>query len=279
METRVDMNDFEVLDPVFAPRNGQEARILAGGMTFTWQGDNESGQMVENGAYIAKLAYTDAFGWTTTYSDDVMVLSSGQFYQVRIYNSAGEEIRTLSVPTVYGINAPDRIIPSSRSIVLEGQPGSGTNDDAVLFDLGATSIGWDGTNNADEMVTSGSYLVQLSVSYNGAPMTITTTSVTVLAAPSALLSTIQILPNPADARTHSEVEIRFNHVDGQEITGRLYNLAGELVIIQTNAPGEDFLKLDLTNDKISSGIYIMAVTAKAPWGTVERTNVKMVVLK
>lgn len=271
--------DFGIDTPTFAPKNGQVAKITAGGQTFDWSGDNDSAQHLKNGVFYVKLEYTDPFGHVETMTKEVTVLSSGQFYSVVIFNSAGEEVKSLKVG-INGNNAPSRIEPDKKSIAV----GSGSGPAGqVSFDLGnGSSVTWDGTNSQGQRVNSGTYVAQLIVTHDGAPKNVATVSVTVLNIAEGLLSGAVLAPNPliliGGAGTGVAI-LRLNAPSGVEVIGRLYNMAGELVLTASNdmVPGE--LRFDLGGRQVSSGVYILAVTAKAPWGTTERKNFKLVMVR
>ena len=66
---------------------------------------------------------------------------------------------------------------------------------------------------------------------------------------------------------------------GTQVTARLYNLAGELIMTATNDLDPKRLYFDVGKRQVSGGVYVMAVTAKAPWGQVERKTYKLVVVR
>jgi hypothetical protein len=75
------------------------------------------------------------------------------------------------------------------------------------------------------------------------------------------------------------VEIRFNSVAGTQVLGRVYNVAGELVVVLVNTDDPGKLVIDLKGRKYASGIYAVAIWARAPWGEVDRTVVKFVLMR
>ena len=56
-----------------------------------------------------QLTYTDQFGEVNSFVDEVVVLSTGHFYQVKVFNSAGEEVKTIEMDTPYGATASDSV--------------------------------------------------------------------------------------------------------------------------------------------------------------------------
>jgi hypothetical protein len=264
--------DFKVLDPAFAPTTGQQAAILVDGQTYLWNGSNDNGQQVASGIYYIKLEEHDPYGNVITYIHEVVVLAVGNQIRLKIFNSAGEEIKTLMVAT-YSTQAPSRLVPDKDTAALTANGST-----AFTFDLGGISVTWDGTNNAGQQVSSGSYLVQLEVQNLAGAQTIASTSVTVINAGGPVLSGVFVAPNPVPASA-SGFELRWKAIVGIEVTARLYNVAGELVMIAGNGSSADKLLFDLSNRPIAGGIYLVAVTAKAPWGAMERRTLKLVMVR
>jgi flagellar hook assembly protein FlgD len=270
--------DFGINTTAFAPQNGQVALILAGGQTFSWTGINNSGQFVQNGTYTIDLTTTDDFGNVQTKALTVTVLSSANTYTLQIFNSAGELVDQLVVAN-YGSNAPSRISPDKTSIAVgEGSGPSST----INFDLGnGSSIAWDGVNSQGQKVQSGTYLAELVVNHEGTAASVATVSVTVLNVAEGLLDSAILAPNPVNMANggNGTVILQMNVPSGTAVIGRLYNIAGELVLSSTNQMQPNQLRFDMGGHQASSGIYILAVTAQAPWGTVERKSFKLVMMR
>jgi hypothetical protein len=105
--------------------------------------------------------------------------------------------------------------------------------------------------------------------------------VTVLNVSQGLLAGTLLGPNPLNmmAGGSGMVVLSLNVPANTEVIGRLYNMAGELVILASNGMQPGNLHLDLSDRHLASGVYILAVTATAPWGTVDRRNFKMVIMR
>lgn len=276
--------DFSLDKSAFASKNGQVLLITAGGQVLTWAGDDNGGQFIQNGVYYVKLESTDQFGHVATVTHEVSVLSAAHFYSVKIFSSSGEEVNSLVV-SAYGANAPSHFSEDKKSIAV----GSGTGSaGTVTFDLGnGSTVTWDGTNSHGEHVMSGSYMAQLTETHDGAPKSVSSLPVTVLNVAEGLLGGAVVAPNPLNLlgmgghpRAGAGVAIvQLKTPASVQVIGRLYNLAGELILTATNdmAPGQ--LTFDLAGRQVSSGTYIIALTAKAPWGTVERRTLKLVMMR
>jgi hypothetical protein len=269
------LGDFTVQNPTFAPQAGQQALIIVDGRTYLWNGSNDNGQQVSSGLYWVKLSYRDSYGNVTAYIHEVVVLAVGNQVLLRIFNSAGEQVRLLAA-YAHGGQQPSRLIPDSSSIAF-GPDGGPLNK--LSFDLGGLSVEWDGLNDLGQRVNSGQYTVQLqSGSMGGAPI-IASASITVLNADGSVLGGAVVGPNPLGAG-QSVVHVRMPGAPtGTLVTGRLYNVAGELIMSAANDMQPDRMSFDLGGRSISSGIYLVAVTAKAPWGQVERKTFKLVVVR
>jgi hypothetical protein len=264
--------DFTVTDPSFAPGAGQQAVILVDGKTYLWNGSNDNGQQVASGIYYIKLEEHDSYGNVVTYVHEVVVLAVGNQIRLRIFNSAGEEVKTLLVAT-YSTHAPSRLVPDKDTVALGGGASGGIN-----FDIGGISVNWDGTNNSGLQVGSGTYLVQLEVQNLAGPQTVASASVTVIDAGGPVLSSAIVVPNPVPASAGS-IEVRWRPLPGVQVTARLYNVAGELVMSADNGSSPDRLHLDLNGRQVmASGIYLVSLTATSPSGSRERRSLKLVMV-
>jgi flagellar hook assembly protein FlgD len=269
-------NDFGVQNKVYS---GATDGITAGGKTFPWAGVNDSGQKVQNGTYYVQLEAKDNFGRTVTYTQQITVLVAEQTYTVRIFNSAGEEVNMLVV-SGYAMNAPSRLLANKNTVAVGQATGSAGQ---VVFDLGnGSTVTWDGTNAQGARVASGAYVVQLVVTHEGSPKTITSTTVSVINVAEGLLSHTVIGPNPLYLGTTagiSALQIQLNSAPGLEATAFMYSLTGELVVSANNQAASDRFSIDLSGRQPAAGVYIISLSAKAPWGTVERKNLKLVIVR
>lgn len=270
------LGDFTVKDPAFAPLAGQTAAIIVDGKTFLWNGSNDSGQQVSSGLYWVKVTTKDSYGNVTAFIHEVTVLAVANQYRLRVFNSAGELVRTLAVTTFSSGTAPKRLLPDVSAIAFGPDPSSVAK---VNFDLGGVSVAWNGLNDMGVRVQSGTYTVQLESESLGAASTIASTSVVVLNSGESVLNGGFILPNPVPASAAS-FTLRLPHSPaGTVVTARLYNVAGELIMTSVNDMLPDRVNFDLGGRTVSGGLYLVAVTAKAPWGEVERKTFKMVMVR
>jgi hypothetical protein len=218
------------------------------------------------------------FGHILVRTKEVTVISDGRFYEVKVFNSAGELVRTLPAPLGSSQNAPSRIVPSERTITVNNQSGA---VQPLAIDLGSGWVAWDGRNGQGQAVASGSYTLQLVETSGSAPKTLGASTVTVLNTSNgtATLSALAVIPNPVEAGRNIRLEIRFQSVPGTRAIGRIYNVAGELVVTLVNDSDPNKFILDLGDRKLASGVYLVAVWATAPWGEMDRQTTRFVVMR
>jgi flagellar hook assembly protein FlgD len=271
-------DDFAVLTDTFAPKNGGTCLILAAGQTFTWDGSNDNGQLVINGVYYLKMQFLDEFGHVQVRTKEVTVVSDGKFYLVKVFNTAGELVRTLQVPASTAANAPSRVVPADKTLAVNNQTGA---VQPLVVDLGSGTLNWDGRNDQGQSVASGNYTLQLLETSGNSARTLGAATVTVLNTSdgSATLSALAVVPNPVIADRAARLEIRFKAAPGTKVLGRIYNVAGELVVVLANDSDPGKMVLDFSEIKLASGVYVVAVWATAPWGEVDRQTTKFVIIR
>ncbi len=271
------VTQFQILNPSFSPTEGGKAFIVVDGVTYTWDGANDQGQDVASGTYYVQMKVTDPYGNVTTSTEAATVIETGKIYEVRIFNSAGELVKTLVVPTAYGAVAPSQVVPAA-TVFTPDPLGKGAG---LKFDLGGglPALTWDGTNNQGQLVQSGSYTVQLLADGSNGSTTLADSQVTVVERGGDLLSGLLAAPDPAVWGQAAFVEIRFQAPAGTQVTGRVYDMAGELVANLDNGANPEELVLPLNGKGLAGGVYVVAVTARAPWGTVERRILKFALVR
>jgi flagellar hook assembly protein FlgD len=265
------LSDFTVTDPTFSPQAGQQAVILVNGVTYLWNGSNNGGQVVSSGIYYLKLSSTDNTGNQTVYMHDVTVLDSGKQFSLKIYNSAGELVRTLALGSYTGA-APDQLTVD-RNVAAFGPNGGLFN-----FNLGPASAAWNGLNDAGQSVQAGDYTVQLVTENQGAASIIDNLTVTVLKVGGNVLAGAIVGPNPVPEGVQ-QVSVKLpNAPSGSIVVGRLYNVSGELIMTVTNNQQAGRLTFNLGQHRVSAGIYLLSLSANTPWGQAQRSLLHFVVV-
>ena len=243
--------------------------IVVAGQSFVWNGSNDQSQLVASGVYYVKMETTDDFGKITTFTEEVSVLSQPSTYQIRIFNSAGEVVRTL-MPTSGYRTAPTHLTADKAALA----PGGG-----VVFDLGGDSLAWDGLNDQGSRVNQGTYVAELSVINAGAAKTVATVTVAVLKGTVDLFQGLKVYPQPVHPSQSSDVSIQVNGQPGLQLQAELYNLAGEHVQSAGSLNGSGLVTFHVREQALSSGIYLVALTAHSPGGGVQKTVTKLVIVK
>ena len=168
------INDFTITNPDFSPQAGQQAAIVVDGKTYLWSGANDNGQQVSSGIYYVKTEVVDNHGNTTVYIHAVTVLALGNQFSLKVYNSAGELVRTLVIATFNSGLAPDKLTVGQSAVAF------GPNGGQFVFNVGPGNATWDGKNDLGQLVAQGDYTVQLVSQTMGGPYTINQVGVTVL---------------------------------------------------------------------------------------------------
>ena len=266
------LSDFTITDPTFSPQAGQQAVILVNGVTYQWNGTNAGGQVVTSGAYYLQLASTDNTGNQTVYTHTVTVLDSGKQFSLKIYNSAGELVRTLFLGTYSGA-APDQLTVDHK--VAAFGPGGGEFN----FNLGPASKLWNGLNDAGQAVQAGDYTVQLVTENQGSSSIVDNITITVLKANASVLAGAKIGPDPVGPSDQLVTVLLPNLPSGCTVIGRLYNVSGELIITVSNHLQAGQLTFNLGTHRVSAGVYILSLSATSTWGQAERRNLHFVVVR
>ncbi|HXB97331.1 MAG TPA: hypothetical protein VNZ54_04710, partial [bacterium] len=264
--------DFNVTDPTFSPQAGQHAVFVVNGVTYQWNGSNNGGQVVQSGTYYVQLSSTDNVGTPTVYTHTVTVLDSGKQFSLKIYNSAGELVRTLAIGAYAGAE-PDQLTVD-HNVAAFGPHGGEFN-----FNLGPASTAWNGLNDAGQSVQAGEYTVQLVAENQGAPTLVDNVTVTVLKVGANVLDGAKVGPDPVGPGV-STVSVQLpNAPSGCVVVGRLYNVSGELIMTVANGQQAGLLSFSLGQHRVSAGIYILSLSCTAPWGQTERRNLHFVVVR
>jgi hypothetical protein len=196
--------------------------------------------------------------------------------QVFILDSAGRQVQSL--PSVAVSAYGQAISLSSSRLDTDGQQR------VVIRDAAGTVLGsWDGTHADGGFVAPGAYRVVVRWTENGSDRAQSEADLAVLPAGSALLRTATVAPNPA-GRDGLNRAVLCWIPDGRTdwVRGRLYNLAGELVLqheTPANLGRETWDLLSPGGLPVSGGIYLWEVEAISNGRVVERRVLKFVVVR
>jgi len=235
--------------------NGTINLVWKGQVIGSWDGTNGSGQPVGNGEYYIKIDNVDSFGAETSVTTNVTVDRSLSTLTVKVYNQAGELVRTLYSTTGLPIGSVTSAALSAETIEpgYVGSDPSAVTSTSVVISNGVAAT-WDGRNDAGVVVSNGMYYVEITANDGKGNQTVVTKSVNVLSAdgpgPGLVVApNVLTAANPVAAFTVG--------VPGMTLRATLYTVAGEKVGMITGQAGTSSVKWD-TSGK-SSGLYIALV--------------------
>jgi hypothetical protein len=252
--------------------------VLGGAaLPLVWHGDNDNGQIVDNGTYTLKVETVDPYGAVTALSRAVSVLGNNGGNSLAIFNSAGELVRTLPLSSL-----PDGLV----DFRLREEPeagGQGGLKFAIRGDDGVERPwAWDGRNDVGQPVASGSYLVRLMRTELGVGRTLKSVSVVLLQSPDlgvqAALASAQAGPNPwRGADGDGPVQLVYRAQPGLQMRARAYNLAGELVAVGVDPSSTGRLSLPMQG--LAAGVYLIDLEAMAGPARLGRRTLKLAIVR
>ena len=233
--------------------------LANGGNTVLWDGTNDNGGSLGGGSYVIKTEVQDPFGQVISLSREVQVIPATIQQYLRIYNSAGEVVRTIHLAST--VSGASQLRTDGEGFALEIDPSTGKAAQSykieVLSSGGWQVQGWDGLNDNGIPVNSGSYVVQLFSRDAGQESIISTRSVVVLKSADSVDPTASALvaPNPVLPGKPVAVFYDATQMMGMVAVCRVYNLAGEL--IATAADPAKTGRIDFFANGWASGTYVI----------------------
>ena len=273
---------------VFDPNDGklklsmEGAQITGGSSTpfeadLFWDGTNDGGQQIGQGQYFLKFTVTNAYGQVETTIEEVTVLTAQQYVKLKIYNSAGEVVRTIEVPYIPGTTIKDLgvddvvAVGKGNSVQVEFAPGQ--------------IITWDGNNQSGTTVDSGVYVMKVEIATADGYKVMATKSVTVLNAGKAgVISGEKIYPNPVviSGGDTGKATIQWTPSGPGRVTVYIYNMASELIRKMETGLLSSALDWDLTTTSgkpVSNGVYVIVLQAKRDTGETGIKIMKLIIIK
>jgi flagellar hook assembly protein FlgD len=246
------------------------------GAVFTWNGDTSAGQQVSSGIYYIKFTMQDSFGSVETIVKEVQIIKSDAYTRISIYNSAGELVQRINLPTT----ATSAISLAVDDVVTVGK---GSPDVQIGYATGDVAS-WDGTNSDGRIVDSGIYEVKVETVNGDGIDVVASKSISVLNGGAAsILSNIEIIPNPLTVTDPSQsMQIKWQASIPGKIDIQINNLSGELVahINATLQSGSAYWNLQTQDGQsAASGLYVLILRAVGDTGGIEIKVVKAVVVK
>ncbi len=233
--------------------------VLAQGQDMAaWDGNAQNGTPVSNGQYYIQITSVDPYGTATTVTQPVAVNRSYVQVAVRVYNEAGEVVRTLltqTLPTLEGV--VHSLTLSTPVIRPNSKDGGAPAWVTIQVDSGMVIPAWDGDNDAGMPVQSGQYYISVhTVDGNGGDSTLTQGIVVMneISGSQLVLATPNLITG-TDPRFTFTVQAGLTNV---VMDGRIYDLAGELLGHFSAKPQGG--KVVWQAGWIASGIYLAVVT-------------------
>jgi flagellar hook assembly protein FlgD len=250
---------------------------------LTWYGDNDNGQLIQNGMYYFKMEIVDPFGTVTAYSKEVAVLGNSPEDSLEVFNSAGELVKSIPLGAYPG-GLSDFNFSGQGSMAGGLDPATGQPQGRLELELkdglGAShAAAWDGTNQDGRPVASGVYTVKLVRTQMGQGRTVKSKSVTVinaLGSPASLAAdSARVGPNPL--RGASNFVLSYKPAAQGRGCARIYNLAGELVSLGQDGDGGGSFTLPAQG--LAAGIYLVEFEIREGRAVLARKGIKAVILR
>ncbi len=247
-----------------------------GGTYFTWNGLNSAGQPVASGPYYMKVEETDTYSHVNTLTKEVTVIKSGAYVELKVFNSAGELVRSVreydrEPPGGIALKIPDVIIIENEGSIINIQYGDG------LLDF----MEWDGRNAFGRAVSNGTYELQVNVMGDTGMLMTGAKTVQVLIEAKKYPGEIKVQPNPVRSAAGA-VRITWQSGISGTVRVNFVNIKGESVRTVTGKLEDGYILWDLKNTSgsaVPEGIYICPVVMLDSEGYMEKKTVKVAVIK
>ncbi len=254
--------------------------IFAGVPIGSWNGTDASGNPLGNGEYYVKVDSTSNMGVDTSVTQPVIVNRTLYKVAVKIYNEAGEVVKTLYVYSSNPVaGTASQLQLSASSIEPTSGPVTGNIPAQLTITLNnGTTVVWDGTGDNGGMVPSGQYFIEATEQTGNGGETVLTAHVLVMSdTANAGMGNILAEPNLLNGVMGYGVTFTSN-VPGLTLDVRVYDTAGELVMHRTSGnAGSSSAQWDATGK--ASGLYFAVVDAtNAEGGLIGYKILKIVVV-
>jgi flagellar hook assembly protein FlgD len=278
------INSFNLSSGSITEMSGQGSAttvIFSGVPIGSWNGTDASGNPLGNGEYYVKVDSISNMGVDTSVTQPVIVNRNLYKVSVKIYNEAGEAVKTLYVyssNTVSGTASQLQLSASSIEPTSGPVTGNIPTQLTITLNNGMTIV-WDGTSDNGGVVPSGQYFMEASAQNGNGGETVLTAHVLVVSdTANAGMGNILAEPNVLNGLTGYGVAFLSN-VPELTLDYRVYDTAGELVTRRTpgNA-GSSSANWDATG--LASGLYFAVVDAtNAQGGLIGYKILKIVVIR
>jgi len=254
------------------------------GSLFYWDIKNNQSQYVDSGKYYLKVEQKDAYGHISTLTKDITVFDARQYVEFKVFNSAGEIVRSIRSYKTSNLhitleNIPDviRLQPDNNKIEIQYTLNS---DDNII---------WDCKNENGTLLSSGVYELQIIVNKNNISPVVASKTVVVLRPENFYIKDILIIPNPLDRKKYPDnfkIQIKWFGDEDEKQYGKvkikIYNIAGELIWQADSFLQNGFVEWDTKTSNgnlVSRGVYICFFEAITSYGAVERKIKKITIIR
>ena len=197
---------------------------------------------------------------------------------VEIFDNSGQKVATVYQGQVVGP-------PSEIQLTVNPFFANGQDKTVISSSNGDFFTTWDGRDVEGNLVDPGVYYVQARWADLVNPVEeIRETSMTLLRGDEGILSSMVLAPNPVGSVPGQSVRLSWQpQPKVASVEGRIYNLAGELILTVRVSGQQGFVAWDTRTHKgemVSNGTYVWAVEIRGWTGELlERGTLKMVVLR
>jgi len=265
--------------PTITSLHGVVYVTVDGVQLATWDGTNQAGDPVSNGAYYVKVDNIDPNGVDTSVSETVTVSRSIAKVLVNVYNEAGEVIKHLFVYADDPGNMNLGNVSFSSNFIKPtlGTPTpNGTSDLTITLPNG-TTVSWDGTNDSGQVVTDGVYTVEIHWLDGKGGEQVTTHNVSVERGNDSGNGIAVAAPNILNGGS-SGTTVYADSSLTLTVTAAVYDVAGELVKRPVTGPaGSGMAPVDVSG--LASGLYFVVVDLANTDGHIVQRQVTQIVIR
>lgn len=246
-----------------------------GSTTIIWDPSNDGGQKITSGSYYLKIEEKDKYNHVFVMTKSVTYIRTEQYVEFRIFNTAGELVRSIKKETTMG---PEMLRFDIDSIVGVQKNGAQVK---MIYGSAQDFIYWDGKNDQGLAVTAGTYEVQVVLKTEEGFVELGAKTIQLLREPKNFIGEAKAFPNPC--RVSDERGVTFTWDAGTEgrCSIRIYNIKGELARelkcgLETGAVVWDLRTNE--NNKAASGYYLAVIEGLSREGQLERKTIKIALI-
>ncbi|MBP7791709.1 MAG: hypothetical protein KA120_01460 [Candidatus Goldbacteria bacterium] len=261
------------------------------GSSFTWDVRNNQSQYVDSGVYYIKVEQKDSYGHVISVIRDITVFDARQYVEFKVFNSAGEIVRSMRTYKVIDReitfkDVPDvlRIFPDQQNVVPI-QYTSNSQD----------YVEWDYKNENGTIVSTGIYELQVTVHSNKADPVVASKTVVIMRPEVSYVGDVNVVPNPVDRKKQDAVSMQIrwdfgikpwqaypSYALNGEVKVKIYNIAGELIWKTESFLSNGFVEWDtktVNGNPAARGMYVYVFEATSYSGYFERKSGKFAIIK